>query len=118
MRTEDLPSGKVVDQTILDANGKALFEKGSFLDDFQIEGLLRDGITEIYVKDDEEPQEKPEVVIPKEVQETIDRVREEDRTGVSLSENVRIRVNKGIQYLFSNESNENFANETANITGH
>ena len=117
MRTEDLPSGKVVDQTILDANGKALFEKGSFLDDFQIEGLLRDGITEIYVRDDEEPREKPEVIITKEVQETIDRVREEDRTGVSLSENVRIRVNKGIQYLFSNESNENFANETANITG-
>ena len=116
MKTEDLQSGKVVDQTILDANGNALFEKGSFLDDFQIEGLIRDGITEIYVQ--EEPSDKkPEIVITKDVQETIDRVREDDRSGVNLSENVRKRVNKGIQYLFSNESNENFAAETANITG-
>ncbi|MBP5281639.1 MAG: HD-GYP domain-containing protein [Lachnospiraceae bacterium] len=117
MKTEDLSAGQIVDQTILDANGKALFEKGSFLDDFQIEGLLRDGITEIYVQEDtEEGKEKSEVVIAKDVQETIERVREEDRSGLNLSENVRKRVNKGIQYLFSNEDNENFANETSNIT--
>lgn len=117
MRTEDLSAGTIVDQTILDANGRALFEKGSFLDDFQIEGLLRDGITEIYVQEDaEEEKEKPEVVIAKDVQETIMRVREEDRSGLNLTENLRSRVNKGIQYLFSNEANENFADETSNIT--
>ena len=29
IKTEDLPSGKVVDRTIVDAAGRALFEKGS-----------------------------------------------------------------------------------------
>lgn len=118
MKTEDLPSGRVVDQTILDASGKALFEKGSFLDDFQIEGLIRDGITEIYVQDEEpSDKEKPEVIIDKNVQETIDRVREDDRSGINLSENVKHRVNRGMQYLFSNEASDNFASETENITG-
>ena len=118
MKTEDLPSGRVVDQTILDASGKALFEKGSFLDDFQIEGLIRDGITEIYVQDEEpSDKEKPEVIIDKNVQETIDRAREDDRSGINLSENVKHRVNRGMQYLFSNEASDNFASETENITG-
>ena len=117
IKTEDLPSGKVVDQTILDANGNALFEKGSFLDDFQIEGLLRAGITEIYVQEDGAGGEKPEVVIRKDIQETIDKAREADRSGVSLSADVRHRVTRGIQYLFSNSSDMNFAEETANVTG-
>lgn len=118
IKTEDLPSGKIVDQTILDANGRALFEKGSFLDDFQIEGLLRDGITELYVKEESpEEKEKPEIVIAKDVQETIDKAREADRSTVNLSENVKDRVAKGIQYLFSNSADVSFADETANVTG-
>ena len=118
IRTEDLSSGKVVDQTILDANGKALVEKGSILDDFQIEGLLRAGITEIYVRDDEEHHDdQKETVIAKNVQETIEKVRVEDRSGVSLTEDVKHRVGRGIQYLFSSTNDENFAETTQNVTG-
>ena len=117
IKTEDLPSGKVVDRTIVDAAGRALFEKGSILDDFQIEGLLRSGITEIYVREDEAvPEEKHETVIAKDVQETIERVREEDRSGINLTETVKHRVSKGIQYLFSSTTEENFAEATENVT--
>ena len=117
IKTEDLSSGKVVDQTIVDAAGRALFEKGSILDDFQIEGLLRAGITEIYVReDDAATEEKPETVIAKDVQETIERVREEDRSGINLTETMKQRVSKGIQYLFSSTTEENFAEATENVT--
>ena len=117
IKTEELTSGKVVDQTILDASGRALFEKGSILDDFQIEGLLRDGITEIYVQNEkaEEANQNSEVVIAKAVQETIEKSREADRFGLNLTENVKHRVNRGIQYLFSDSSDVNFAEETTNI---
>lgn len=117
MKTEDLAAGKVVDQTIMDANGRALFKKGSFLDDFHIEGLLRDGITEIYVRDEEDhPEEKEPTVIAKEVQEKIDQIRVEDRSSLNLTEDVQKRVGKGIQYLFSSTTDDNFALMTGNIT--
>ena len=114
IKTEDLASGKAVDQTIMDASGRALFEKGSILDDFMIEGLLRDGITEIYVRDEE--KEPKDTVIAKDVQETIERVRVEDRSAISLTENVKKRVNRGVQYLFGGPSEANFAETTENVT--
>lgn len=117
IKTEDLAAGKVVDRTIMDATGRALFEKGSFLDDFQIEGLIREGITEIYVRDDETPEtEKEPTVITKEVQEKIDRIRVADRSGLNLTEDLQRRVGKGIEYLFSCSTDENFAIMTGNIT--
>ena len=58
MRTRQLHSGMVIDQTIMDQTGRALVEKGALLDDFQIEGLLRHGIMQIYIREGEEDPEE------------------------------------------------------------
>jgi hypothetical protein len=40
-----------IDQAILDKTGRALIEKGAYLDDFQIEYLMSKGIGGIYVRE-------------------------------------------------------------------
>lgn len=116
MRTRQLHSGMVIDQTILDKSGKALIERGSMLDDFQIEGLLRHGIMEIYIREGEEdPEEEKEIVIPAAVQKTIEKARVEDRSRVQLKESVKKRVSEGIQFLYNSTSDPNFSETTANI---
>jgi len=108
----------VIDQTIIDQTGRALIEKGALLDDFQIEGLLRHGIMEIYIREGEEdPEEEEEIVIPQAVQNTIKKVRVADRARVQLSESVKKRVSEGIQFLYSNTANTDFAEASNNIAG-
>lgn len=115
MRTRQLHSGMVIDQTIMDKSGKALVERGAMLDDFQIEGLLRHGIMEIYIRDGEDTSED-EVVIPAAVQKTIEKVRVEDRAHVQLKESVKKRVSEGIQFLYNSSSDPNFAETTRAIS--
>ena len=118
MRTRQLKSGMVIDQTIIDKTGRALVEKGALLDDFQIEGLLRHGIMEIYIREgQEEPEKEQEIVIPQAVQNTIEKVRVADRARVQLTESVKKRVSEGIQFLYSNTADSNFAEASNNITG-
>lgn len=88
------------------------------MDDFQIEGLLRHGIMEIYIREGEEdPEEEEEIVIPQAVQNTIKKVRVADRARVQLSESVKKRVSEGIQFLYSNTANTDFAEASNNIAG-
>lgn len=118
MRTQQLHSGMVIDQTITDKAGRTLVEKGSALDDFQIEGLLRLGVTEIYVQEDGGfGDDMGEIVITQEVQETIEKTRVEDKARVQLNESVKKRVSEGIQFLFNNTSGEEFAETTDSIAG-
>lgn len=116
MRTRQLHSGMVIDQTVVDKSGRALIEKGAALDDFQIEGLMRLGIMEIYIREGEEdPEEEEEIVISQAVQNTINKVRVADRSRVKLSESVKKRVGEGIQYLYSNTSDSNFSDASNSI---
>ena len=122
MKTRQLQAGMKIDQAIVDASGRALIEKGTLLDDFQIQGLLSRGIMEIYIREGEEdPEEQAKkdasIVIPQAVQHTIDRVRVADRARVNLNESVKKRVSEGIQFLYSRTDDPNFAEATGNITG-
>ena len=118
MKTRLLQSGMRIDQTIVDASGRALIEKGTFLDDFQIEGLLKRGVMEIYIcEGEEDPESDKEIVIPQAVQNTINKVRVDDRAKVNLSESVKKRVAEGISYLYSNTDNPDFAEASDNIAG-
>lgn len=116
MRTRQLHAGMVIDQTIVNKAGKALVEKGACLDDFQIEGLMRHGIMEIYIRE-EGAEDDSEIVISPAVQETISQNRIPDREKVQLTESVKKRVSEGIQFLYNDTSNENFAETTDNIAG-
>lgn len=116
MRTRMLKAGMKIDQTIFDQSGKALVERGAMLDDFQIEGLLRHGIMEIYIREGEEdPEADKEIVIPEAVQKTIEKIRVEDKARVQLNESVKKRVSEGIQFLYSSASAPNFTETTNNI---
>lgn len=118
VKTRQLHAGMKIDQAIVDATGRALIEKGTLLDDFQIQGLLNRGIMEIYIREGEEEgnsTDEKEIVIPQAVQNTIEKVRVEDRAHVSLSESVKKRVSEGIQFLYSGTEDSGFAQTTGNI---
>lgn len=118
MKTRQLQAGMKIDQAIVDASGRALIERGTLLDDFQIQGLLNRGIMEIYIREGEEdPEEEVPIVIPKAVQNTIEKVRVEDRARVNLSESVKKRVSEGIQFLYNSTYDPGFTQASDNITG-
>ncbi len=118
VKTRQLHPGMVIDQTVTDQFGRALIEKGALLDDFHIEGLMRYGIMEIYIREGEEdPEEEKEIVIPQAVQNVIAKERVEDRARVKLTESVKKRVAEGVQFLYNSTSDPNFAEATDNIAG-
>ena len=116
VKTRQLQSGMIIDQQVTDKYGRALIEKGALLDDFQIEGLMRYGVMEIYIREGEEdPEEEEEIVIPQAVQNIIAKERTADRARVQLNESVKKRVAEGVQFLYNSTSNPNFAEASDNI---
>ncbi len=115
--TRVLKSGMVIDQSIVDRTGRALIEKGAFLDDFHIEYLQSKGIGGIYIREGEMDPEELEMSIPQYTRDLIEKSRVEDRAKVQLSEDVKARVGEGIQYLFSNTESEGFLEATTNVSG-
>jgi putative nucleotidyltransferase with HDIG domain len=105
-----------IDQAILDKTGRALIEKGAYLDDFQIEYLMSKGIGGIYVREGEPDADELELQIPQYTREVIEKTRVEDRAKVKISESVKKRVGEGIQYLYSNTDSENFAETSENVS--
>ena len=53
MRTRQLKPGMKLDQTILDRTGRNLVMRGSILDDYVIDSLLRMGIMNVYIQEGE-----------------------------------------------------------------
>ena len=104
-----------IDQAVLDRSGRAMIERGTFLDDFQIEYLHQKGIGGIYVSEGEQDEDEPETSLPKYTREVIEKERVEDRAKVQISESVKKRVGEGIQFLYSNTESENFAEASENI---
>ena len=113
--TRTLKSGMKVDQPIFGPDGRVLIERGAFLDDFEIEGLLKKGIMSVYITEGEADDD--EVEISPQAQQAIEKTRVPDKKKVELSNEVKERVGQGIQYLFDNTSNEDFAQSSENVAG-
>jgi HD-GYP domain-containing protein (c-di-GMP phosphodiesterase class II) len=117
-----------IDQSIVDRQGRILIARGSLLEDYLIEALLKLGIGGVYIVEgtaDELPEESaaklkqtnPEALpIDKKTQETIEKLSVQDRKKVQLSESVKKRVAEGMQFLYSNTEADNFMEATDNIT--
>ena len=113
VRTRQLQAGAIIDQAIVDRTGRILIARGTTLDDYLIEALLKMGITSIYTREGEEDPEDENVSI--ETLETIEKLKVPDRAKVQLSESVKARVSEGIQYLYSNTSTDSFSDTANNI---
>ena len=113
IRTRQLKAGAVIDQAIVDRTGRILIARGTTLDDYLIEALLKMGIPGIYTREGEEDPEDENV--PLETLETIEKLKVPDRAKVQLSESVKARVSEGIQYLYSNTDSDSFSDTANNI---
>ena len=113
--TRLLKKGMKIDQSIVDATGRALIAKGAYLDDFQIEYLQGKGVNGIYIQEGEVDPDELEQQIPQYTREVIEKNRVEDRAKVRLTESVRKRVGEGVQFLYHNTDSEGFAEATDNV---
>ena len=117
VRTRSLKNGMKIDQSIVDRAGRALICRGTILDEYMINSMLKMGVMGVYIGDgeDETAGDKKEPVISKAVQETIEKNRVADRSKVKLTESVKKRVHEGIQYLYSNTESEQFTHTVNSI---
>lgn len=120
IRIRSLQPGMIIDQSIIDRAGRVLIARGTAMDAFHKEALLKMGIGGVYIREgeeDDEPQkEESRPVVSASVQKTIETNTVGDRAKVNLSESVKARVAEGIQYLYNDTESENFTNTTKNIT--
>lgn len=113
--TRLLKEGMKIDQSILDGTGRALIERGAYLDDFHIEFLQDRGVGGVYIQEGEPDPDELEIQIPQYTRDLIEKNRVADRAKVTLSESVRKRVGEGIQFLFSNTDSPNFSQTTVSV---
>lgn len=116
LRTRQLKAGMKIDQSIVDRLGRVLVARGSILDDYIIDSLLKLGIMNIYIQEGEADPEETNIVISEEAQRNIEKHTTVDRSKVKLSDSVKKRVAEGIQYIYSNSNTENLAKTTDSIT--
>lgn len=116
VRTRQVNPGAIIDQSIIDRTGRILIARGTTLDAYLIDALLRLGITGIYIREGEEDPEEETPIAPSTLQ-TIEKLKVPDRAKVTLSESVKARVSEGIQYLYSNTSSDSFTDAANNIAG-
>ncbi len=115
VRTRELKIGMIIDQSLIDRTGRILIARGTPLDEYLIDSLLKLGVTSVYIREGEEDPED-ENISPQTL-ETIEKLKVPDRAKVKLSESVKKRVSEGIQYLFNNTSSDTFT-DTANNIAH
>ena len=115
VRTRQLQPGAIIDQSIIDRTGRILIARGTTLDDYLIDALLKLGITSIYIREGEEDPEEEAAAISPITLETIEHLKVPDRAKVTLSESVKKRVSEGIQYLYSNTASDTFTDTANNI---
>lgn len=107
-----------IDQSIKDRLDRTLIARGTILDSYMIGSLQKLGVGGIYVSEGREDPlpEAKEPPLPPEIQKTIDKTRCEDPSKIKLSESLKQRVSTGMQYLYNNTSDDNFASTSARIT--
>lgn len=118
VRTRSLKEGMKIDQAIVDRMDRTLIARGTLLDNYMIDAMLKMGIGGVYIQEGEEElePEKMKELLPPEIQKTIEKARKADPVKVKLSESVKKRVSEGVQFLYNNSSSESFANTTNSIT--
>ncbi len=120
VRTRSLQRGMIIDQSIVDRAGRILIARGTAMDYFHKEALLKMGIGGVYIREGEEDEKKPDeeskVVVSPAVQKVIEKNTVQDRAKVNLSESVKARVAEGIQYLYNDTESAGFTSTTKNIT--
>lgn len=116
--TRLLHEGMRIDQAIVDSQGRALIERGAYLDDFQIEYLTQKKITGIYIAEGTIDDEEMELLnVPQYTRDLIEKSTVPDKTKVKLTEEVKKRVGEGIQYLYNNTDSPDFATNSRNVAG-
>lgn len=113
--TRLLKEGMRIDQSVLNVSGKAMIERGAYLDDFCIEYLRKKGVGGVYIQEGEPDPDELELQIPQYTREVIEKNRVEDRAKVKLTESVRKQVGEGIQFIYNNTDSRNFSEITDNV---
>lgn len=113
VRTRSLKEGMRIDQSIVDQTGRTLIARGTYLDDFMIDSLLKRGVGGIYTSEGEDDPD--EELIPDAIKEKIEKLKVADPAKVRLTESVKARVSEGVQYLYHNTESENFTQATNTI---
>lgn len=116
MRTRQLKPGMIIDQSVEDRMGRNLVVRGSILDDYIIESLLKLGVMSVYIQDGEYNPDDPDKILSDIAKRNVERLREDDRAKVTLSDSVRKRVSEGIQYIYNHTEPEAMAEASDSIT--
>lgn len=113
VRANKLQNGMTIDVSVKDRTGRTLIAHGAVLDDFMIEALPRLGIHGVFVSEGEDDPE--EIVVSDKAKQVIEKLEVPDRTKVKLTESVKKRVVKGVQFLYSDTDSKDFEETTNNI---
>ncbi len=115
MRTRQLKPGMRLDHAVVDRLGRNLVQRGSELDEYVINSMLKMGIMSVYIQDGEDSGDEGKVQISRSAQEKIEKLRTEDCAKVKLSESVRERVAEGIQFIYNNPEGAELSNAANKI---
>lgn len=115
VRTRQLQPGMKIDQAVVDKSGRNLVQRGSILDNYVIDSLLKMGVMMVYIQSGEETAGDIEKSISPQARKQIERLHTDDRFKVELSDSVKTRVAEGIQFIYSNTESKELADATNNI---
>lgn len=115
VRTRQLQPGMKIDQAVVDKSGRNLVQRGSILDNYVIDSLLKMGVMMVYIQSGEETAGDIEKSISPQARKQIERLHTDDRSKVELSDSVKTRVAEGIQFIYSNTGSKELADATNNI---
>lgn len=115
VRTRQLQPGMKIDQAVVDKSGRNLVQRGSILDNYVIDSLLKMGVMMVYIQSGEETAGDIEKSISPQARKQIERLHTDDRSKVELSDSVKTRVAEGIQFIYSNTESKELADVTNNI---
>lgn len=115
VRTRQLQPGMKIDQAVVDKSGRNLVQRGSILDNYVIDSLLKMGVMMVYIQSGEETAGDIEKSISPQARKQIERLHTDDCSKVELSDSVKTRVAEGIQFIYSNTESKELADATNNI---
>lgn len=115
VRTRQLQPCMKIDQAVVDKSGRNLVQRGSILDNYVIDSLLKMGVMMVYIQSGEETAGDIEKSISPQARKQIERLHTDDRSKVELSDSVKTRVAEGIQFIYSNTESKELADTTNNI---
>lgn len=117
IQTDSLRPGMRIDQNIKDRLDRTLIARGSILNEYLIAGIKKRGIHHVYISEGEPDEAKePEIPLSVLARHNVEKHRINDPAKVQLSQSVKKRVSKGIQYLYNNSDSKEFADTSITIT--